>query len=119
MQIHSMFRSLFSSNNYCMDVVTGTPYNCLILSCFVLQFISLLRYLTPIKSHIAGMNEVYVTGPSRKSEGANSDNIFYTRHVDGPWGLIPFVSVYRCIVGMDRNMMVTILCPPGFSLISI
>ena len=55
---------------------------------------------------IAGMNEVYVTGPSRKSEGANSDNIFYTRHVDGPWGLIPFVSVYRCIVGMDKNMMV-------------
>ena len=53
-----------------------------------------------------GMNEVYVTGPSRKSEGANSDNIFYTRHVDGPWGLIPFVSVYRCIVGMDKNMMV-------------
>lgn len=52
------------------------------------------------------MNEVYVTGPSRKSEGANSDNIFYTRHVDGPWGLIPFVSVYRCIVGMDKNMMV-------------
>ena len=56
------------------------------------------------------MNEVYVTGPSRKSEGANSDNIFYTRHVDGPWGLIPFVSVYRCIVGMDKNMMVNHVC---------
>jgi hypothetical protein len=55
------------------------------------------------------MNEVYVTGPSRKSEGANSDNIFYTRHVDGPWGLIPFVSVYRCIVGMDKNMMVILI----------
>eukprot|EP00596_Hydrurales_sp_CCMP1899_P008289 CAMPEP_0119042208 /NCGR_PEP_ID=MMETSP1177-20130426/14444_1 /TAXON_ID=2985 /ORGANISM="Ochromonas sp, Strain CCMP1899" /LENGTH=666 /DNA_ID=CAMNT_0007008827 /DNA_START=246 /DNA_END=2246 /DNA_ORIENTATION=- len=75
-QVYRMFRSLFSSQNYCIDVVEG-------------------------------MNEVYVTGPKRDSEGANSDNIFYTKHVDGPWGLIPFVSVYRCIVGMDRNMMTT------------
>ena len=75
-EVYRMFRSLFSSTNYCVDVVQG-------------------------------MNEVYVTGPMRKSEGNNSDNIFYTRHVDGPWGLIPFVSVYRCIVGMDRNMMIT------------
>jgi hypothetical protein len=57
---------------------------------------------------ISGMNEIYVTGPSRFDEVKNSDQIFYTRHVDGPWGLIPFVSVYRCIVGMDRNMMVRI-----------
>mmetsp|Transcript_40090 Transcript_40090/g.40886 ORF Transcript_40090/g.40886 Transcript_40090/m.40886 type:complete len:683 (-) Transcript_40090:610-2658(-) len=54
---------------------------------------------------VEGMNEVYVTGPSRMSEGFNSDQIFYTKHVDGPWGLIPFVSVYRCIVGMDKNYM--------------
>ena len=30
--------------------------------------------------------------------------IFYSKHVDGPLGLIPFVSVYRCIVGMDKNL---------------
>eukprot|EP01041_Mallomonas_annulata_P007448 gene7448-15233_t len=54
---------------------------------------------------VEGMNEVYVTGPSRMQEGFNSDQIFYTKHVDGPWGLIPFVSVFRCIVGMDRNYM--------------
>ena len=75
-EVVRMFRSLFGSNHYCVDVVQG-------------------------------MNEVYVTGPMRKKEGNNSDNIFYTRHVDGPWGLIPFVSVYRCIVGMDKNMMIT------------
>ena len=75
-EIYRMFRSLFGSAHYCVDVVDG-------------------------------MNEVYVTGPMRKVEGHNSDNIFYTRHVDGPWGLIPFVSVYRCIVGMDRNKMIT------------
>lgn len=56
---------------------------------------------------IEGMNEIYVTGPVRLDETSNSDQVFYTRHVDGPWGLIPFVSVYRCIVGMDKNMMVS------------
>jgi len=56
---------------------------------------------------VEGMNEVYVTGPSRMEQKFNSDQIFYTKHVDGPWGLIPFVSVYRCIVGMDRNHMTT------------
>ena len=57
---------------------------------------------------LTGMNEIYVTGPSRQEEVANSDHVFYTRHVDGPFGLIPFVSVYRCIVGLDKNMMVSI-----------
>lgn len=76
-QILSMFRSLFSERHYCLDVIQG-------------------------------MNEVYVTGPNRKKDDAsNSDNVFYTRHVDGPLGFVPFVSVYRCIVGMDRNMMIT------------
>jgi len=54
---------------------------------------------------VEGMNEVYVTGPSRQEQQFNSDQIFYNKHVDGPWGLIPFVSVFRCIVGMDRNYM--------------
>jgi hypothetical protein len=56
---------------------------------------------------IEGMNEIYVTGPSRMDSSANSDQVFYTRHVDGPYGFIPFVSVYRCIVGMDNNQMVS------------
>mmetsp|Transcript_9516 Transcript_9516/g.15790 ORF Transcript_9516/g.15790 Transcript_9516/m.15790 type:complete len:732 (+) Transcript_9516:165-2360(+) len=75
-QIESMFRSLFSRRNYCLDVVTG-------------------------------MNEIYISGPSRFEEAGNSDNVFYTRHVDGPFGLLPFVSVYRCIVGLDRNEKIT------------
>jgi len=75
--INNMFRKLFSERHYCVDIVHG-------------------------------MNEVYVTGPNRKKDDvSNSDNVFYTRHVDGPWGFVPFVSVYRCIVGMDRNMMIT------------
>eukprot|EP00968_Pinguiococcus_pyrenoidosus_P011479 scaffold923_cov256-Pinguiococcus_pyrenoidosus.AAC.56 len=49
---------------------------------------------------LPGMNEVYVTGPVKKR---SSDTVFYTEHIDGPWGLYPFASVYRCIVGMDDN----------------
>jgi hypothetical protein len=75
-QICSMFRELFSTRNYCVDVVTG-------------------------------MNEIYISGPARFDEAANSDNVFYTRHVDGPFGLLPFVSVYRCIVGLDHNEKVS------------
>ena len=71
-QVGCMFRELFSTRNYVVDVVTG-------------------------------MNEIYISGPARFDEAANSDNVFYTRHVDGPFGLLPFVSVYRCIVGLDRN----------------
>jgi hypothetical protein len=54
------------------------------------------------------MNEVYVTGPPRFNEQFNSDQIFYTKHVDGPFGLVPFVSCYRSIVGMDKNLMVSL-----------
>jgi hypothetical protein len=57
---------------------------------------------------LPGMNEIYISGPSRQDEVMNSDHVFFSRHVDGPFGFIPFVSVYRCIVGLDRNMMVSI-----------
>jgi hypothetical protein len=57
---------------------------------------------------IEGMNEIYVSGPSRDDEAMNSDHVFFSRHVDGPFGFVPFVSVYRCIVGMDKNLMVII-----------
>jgi hypothetical protein len=75
-QVGCMFRELFSTRNYYVDVITG-------------------------------MNEIYISGPARFDEAANSDNVFYTRHVDGPFGLLPFVSVYRCIVGLDRNEKIT------------
>jgi hypothetical protein len=58
------------------------------------------------------MNEVYVTGPPRFNEQFNSDQIFYTKHVDGPFGLVPFVSCYRSIVGMDKNLMVSLPSRP-------
>ena len=56
---------------------------------------------------VEGMNEIYVSGPCRLDQANNSDQVFFSRHVDGPWGVLPFVSVFRCIVGMDRNMVFT------------
>lgn len=48
-----------------------------------------------------GMNEVYVSSPVTVK--ATSDEVFYTRHIDGPYYYIPFASTYRMIIGMDAN----------------
>lgn len=75
------------------------------------QIINMFRSLFAEKNYcldiLSGMNEIYVSGPARVGEAANSDHVFYSRHVDGPWGFVPFCSVYRCIVGLDRNMMIS------------
>lgn len=52
------------------------------------------------------MNEIYVSPPSNNSKEFvknASDNIFYTRHIDGPFFYVPFASCYRVIVGLDDN----------------
>jgi hypothetical protein len=73
-KIIEMFRKLFG-NNYMIDVLKD-------------------------------MNEVYVSPPSNNNKDFvknASDNIFYTRHIDGPFFYIPFASCYRVIVGLDDN----------------
>jgi len=52
------------------------------------------------------MNEIYVSPPSNNNADFvknASDNIFFTRHIDGPLFNIPFASCYRVIVGLDDN----------------
>ncbi|OYP37754.1 methyltransferase [Rhodopirellula sp. MGV] len=51
-----------------------------------------------------GMNEVYVTGPPKK---ISSDTVFYMGHVDGPWGVFPGASLYRCMLALNENLEVT------------
>jgi hypothetical protein len=46
------------------------------------------------------MNEIYVTGPSQE---LTSDTVFYTPHIDGPWAVFPFATVYRCMVAVTPN----------------
>ena len=52
------------------------------------------------------MNDIYVSPPLNNNKNFKknaSDNIFYTRHIDGPFFYIPFASCYRVIVGLDDN----------------
>lgn len=49
---------------------------------------------------VYGMNELYVTGPVKKM---TSDTVFYMPHVDGPWSVFPFATVYRCMVAASPN----------------
>lgn len=53
------------------------------------------------------MNEIYVTGDERKDEPIQSDRVFFISHIDGPFMWIPFVSVYRCLIGMNDNNKIT------------
>lgn len=50
---------------------------------------------------IYDMNEVYVSPPTDNKK--TSDEVFFTKHIDGPYYYIPFASCYRLIIGMDNN----------------
>jgi hypothetical protein len=62
----------------------------------------------PSHSHIVepvnAMNEVYVACPQVKV--ANSDAVFYMRHIDGPIHVFPFCHVYRSIVAVNENNLI-------------
>lgn len=47
------------------------------------------------------MNEIYVSPPTNVKN--TSDEVFFTKHIDGPYYYFPFATVYRLIVGMDEN----------------
>jgi len=53
------------------------------------------------------MNEIYVTGDERKDEPIQSDRVFFISHIDGPFMWVPFVSVYRCLIGVNGNNKIT------------
>jgi hypothetical protein len=49
------------------------------------------------------MNEIYVASRTHRS---NSDAVFYTEHIDGPFMVYPFAAVYRCIVAVNENVQI-------------
>ena len=51
---------------------------------------------------IPRMNELYIAGEDNDQE-TYSDRVFYLSHIDGPFGWIPFVSVYRCLIGCSND----------------
>ncbi|GIF63895.1 hypothetical protein Ais01nite_19300 [Asanoa ishikariensis] len=53
--------------------------------------------------NVSGMNEVYVSNMGAKG----SDRAFLQQHIDGPFGLLPFVTLLRCLVVVRGNDRVT------------
>ena len=52
------------------------------------------------------MNELYVS--INNSNKLNSDRVFFSKHIDGPFGFFPFCSVYRTLIGCnDNNFIIT------------
>lgn len=54
---------------------------------------------------IEDMDEIYVSA-NNKIENS-SDTVFYSKHIDGPYYLFPFCSVYRCIYAVNTNINIS------------
>lgn len=65
------------------------------------------RYYTVLP--IWDMNEIYVSTLSLT--GTNSDTVFYTQHIDGPWGFFLGGFAYRCMFGLNENVELTTYFP--------
>jgi len=50
------------------------------------------------------MNEVYVA--CQTGDKANSDTVFYMKHVDGPYGIYPGCHVYRALLAVSPNHLI-------------
>jgi len=53
--------------------------------------------------NVDAMNEVYVSNMGAKG----SDHVFLQQHIDGPYGLLPFLTLLRCLVVVRGNDRVT------------
>ena len=53
---------------------------------------------------VHGMDEVYVASPTQLK---SSDAVFLMDHIDGPWIVWPFCSVYRALAAVNANSVVT------------
>lgn len=53
--------------------------------------------------NVDAMNEVYVSNMGAKG----SDRVFLQQHIDGPFGLLPFLTLLRCLVVVRGNDRVT------------
>eukprot|EP01126_Amoeba_proteus_P007474 TRINITY_DN12692_c0_g1_i1.p1 TRINITY_DN12692_c0_g1~~TRINITY_DN12692_c0_g1_i1.p1 ORF type:complete len:361 (-),score=38.25 TRINITY_DN12692_c0_g1_i1:47-1129(-) len=58
---------------------------------------------------LPGMNEIYVATLNTKL--TNSDLVFYSDHIDGPYFFFPFSVVYRVLVGLSENKQIESIFP--------
>ena len=52
---------------------------------------------------IPEMNEIYVATQQQKY---NSDKVFFSKHIDGPFGILPFIHVNRTLIAINKNNFV-------------
>lgn len=52
--------------------------------------------------NIPMMDELYLTGNNQHKK-LHSDQVFYTKHIDGPFSFIPYCSVFRCLIAINDN----------------
>jgi len=75
------------------------------------QIVNMFGRIFPLDRYdvkpVWGMNEVYVGSKL----GFGSDAVFYTKHIDGPWGMLPGVSLFRTLVGCNANSEIHTLFP--------
>jgi hypothetical protein len=56
---------------------------------------------------LPGMNEIYQTAQKHYS----SDQVFYSKHVDGPWCFFPYCYVFRCLLALSPNRNIETIFP--------
>ena len=54
-------------------------------------------------AQVRGMNELYVAGPPLTN---NSDKVFESSHVDGPYRIFPFCYLFRCMLATTGNTQI-------------
>uniref|UniRef100_A0A0G4FVB1 phosphatidyl-N-methylethanolamine N-methyltransferase n=1 Tax=Chromera velia CCMP2878 TaxID=1169474 RepID=A0A0G4FVB1_9ALVE len=66
---------------------------------------------------VEGMNEIYVACEHFRG---NSDQVFYMKHIDGPYAIFPFCSVYRAMLACNTNNQIETHFPglPGMNVLS-
>lgn len=67
------------------------------------------RHISPIPC----MNELYITcsGLDDSNVILDSDNVFETPHIDGPFFCLPYAKVFRCLIGIKGNSNVCSVFP--------
>jgi hypothetical protein len=91
------------SNNFIFSSVASLNSLKKVLNFFIHAFSSIQPTIEYNIEPICGMNEIYLS----VSDGKGSDNIFEKKHVDGPFFFLPYCHVYRCILGLSSNNIVS------------
>lgn len=82
------------------------------VSCLDTMVLTRIKYITSMMYNIASideMNEIYVS--SNRQLTGNSDNVFYSKHIDAPFYLFPLCSVKRVILAVNKNDNITTVFP--------